>query len=192
MPDEENDRPWIVAKIVALWEKYWEGEPGERFRNGVSEYVEYDNQNLHSMDRIRALPKTGLATLEYYSSQALERTANTELKNIEIAKAKETADDEIHTSHANRLKAESEARQSQTQESILETQLIDGRLTLALRFKEQNSIPIWDQSGKMLIVPAPANYDWNALISSLMQNRTLVAPHALERPKNVGPESEDH
>lgn len=43
-------RPWLAAKIAALFQKQWNGKPGERFRETTEIIAKFDKENVQLAD----------------------------------------------------------------------------------------------------------------------------------------------
>jgi hypothetical protein len=69
---------------------------------------------------------------------------------------------------------EADARLAQTNEMM-------ARITLVERFRQIGAMPIWESSGRMTILKAPANLDWDGLTKKLLETKDLKKPNFMPR-----------
>ena len=79
-------------------------------------------------------------------------------------------------------KAEAEARITEAEAGLKEVALMQARIALVERLREQGLVPISDEKGSMRIVKAPSNFNWEALTSGL---GLLRDPESSEKSKEA-------
>jgi hypothetical protein len=161
MTDAGEPKPWIRAKIEALLRAEWLGKAGAFFRQTAETIETFNDEHVHIDEKIQEAPDVAWKSLQIKSSQTELNLAQAEEKKIAAVLAQRTLT-------AKARQEESAADLAEINVRIAHTQEIQGRLKLAAELREANCIPIWDASGNMTVVPAPAGYDWDEMTKFVM------------------------
>ena len=216
MADQLDGPMWLVAKSRAILKEQWQGSAGERFRRAIRAIARFDRHNIQTGEHLKALPKVGLfRKLQVYSSQVLNRAADTELKKIQAELALQTTASEIRTPRANADRAELESRKSKLEESLLRiqarksrveerlllTQEKDAMLTLLLKLRDANVVVAESGDGKVMFMPAPGSYERSSLVDGLLESqltdgmfdtKTVVQPEIGTSISKTKPPTSEH
>lgn len=154
MPERRSS--FFVVKVRALLPTDWIGSAGTRFRKAFSTVGAF----LRVRELAQAAPDLALTALEGAAtekhSSALLNYAKRETETIETEFKRRTLESKARQEKATAEKLESEARLSQTKE-------VQARIELFEKLRAIDVLPIWDESGKMAIIKAPADISWDEL-----------------------------
>lgn len=170
----------IKARLRGLLPTDWMGKAGDQFRKTLQALGAYSKEHIRPEERLEELPDLawnrvrGEADEKY--SQAMLNFAKEESTRIENEAAKRVAEYKLREASASADESEAEARLAQTNELM-------ARINLADRLKQTGLLPIWDESGKMIVVRAPSNLDWDELTARLISTEQLVLPEETHSPE---------
>ena len=150
-----------MAKVRALLPGDWSGRAGDKFRQtaeAISDFAKSDAARLKTEEALDLSWKKfeGIASKEH--AEAMARYADEENKRIDAVLKKRTLESKAR-------KAEAEARITEAEAGLKEVALMQARIALVERLREQGLVPISDEKGSMRIVKAPSDFNWEALQS---------------------------
>jgi hypothetical protein len=168
-----SDKPGLLArvkaKIRALHPENWQGEAGQRFRSTIDNISEYSKKSVRIRERLEEAPDVAWNSIKVKSSEALVNAAEEEQTRIASELARRTLTDKARQESATADRLETEARTAKIQE-------MEARLRLVESLRKANCVPVWDAHGKMTVLKAPPDYDWDGLNSNLLQATELPLP----------------
>jgi hypothetical protein len=177
MTDASEPKPWIRAKIEALLRSEWIGKAGNLFRKTAESIEAFNDQHAHIQEKLQQAPDVAWKSAQIKSSQTDLNLAQAEERRIATVLAERTLEAKTRQEEAAAGLAETRTRMAQTEE-------IQGRLKLAQDLRAANCIPRWDANGNMTVIPAPPDYDWDAMTKGLLQAQApTVAGFIVEQTK---------
>lgn len=159
----------VKAKIRALLPEHWRGKAGKRYRTTIGGISDYSKQNIRIREKLEEAPDVAWNSLKLKSSEALRNAADEENKRIASELARQTLTDKARQERATADRMETEARISKIKE-------LEERLALVEKLRSANAVPVWDSQGKMTVLKAPADYDWDGLTKRLLVGGDLSLP----------------
>ena len=152
----ERKPSFFVVKVRALLPTEWLGSTGMLFRQAFTSIGAF----LRVRERAQASPDLAWTALEGAATEkqsiALLNHAKRETEAIEAELKRRILPSKVRQEHAAAEKLESEARISQTKE-------VEARIELFEQLRELNVLPLWDNSGRMTVIAAPTDINWDEL-----------------------------
>jgi len=133
-------------------------------------FADFSRDHIRPQEKLEELPDLAWNRVKGEAnekhSKALLNFADEESKKIANEIARRTVDEKVREAKASATRLEAEARLSQTNEML-------ARVTLVERCKSMGVLPVWNRSGEMTFLNAPANFDWDGLTQRLLSQDEL-------------------
>jgi len=161
---KQSARRWIVA-VTSLFPANWFGSTGERFRNSIEEIAEFSSrQQLPAINDeapdLAWRKMEGIAHREH--ATALKEFAEAESRRIEIELERRSLKAEVS-------RAQAEAR-------LAEIRALEAEIEFVSKLKEIGVIVVRNEHGDLTVLPAPANYDYDALAERIRKEGASDGP----------------
>jgi hypothetical protein len=151
---------WIKARILPLLPEDWLGRSGQKFRSAVEAIRDFTELHVHPKDKLDQAPDVLWKTAQIKSSQAELNLAQAEERKVNAELARRTL-------HAKTRQEEAAARKEEALADQESVKAIEARLRLYETLKAQNVTVSFDLEGNATFAPAPADYPWDLLRTSL-------------------------
>jgi hypothetical protein len=170
MPDRVGLITRIIVRVRALLPKDWLSIAGRRFRQTTTVISDYTHDKIRPGERLTEAPELGWkavqgAALEKHA-RALKEYAEEENERLEIELKRQTLSSKARQENATAKKLESDVRASQIRE-------LQERIKLFDDLRRFGAVPVWDKDGNMIVVKAPAGFDWEALQAQVLKTGEL-------------------
>ena len=157
----------VAARVRAMLPQHWQGKAGKRYRETTEALSEYSKKNIRIQERLKEAPDVIANSLKVKSSETLLNVAEEENKHIATELARQTFNDKVRQEKATADRMEIEARTAKVKE-------LQERIALVEKLRAVNCVPVWDKDGNMLVLNAPANYNWAGATRAILQPGDLA------------------